>query len=73
VTIQYAQQVQVSCKVYSVPEEALSAYPDGYWYRIASSPWNNNYYDIANTFLNGDSLNGPTVHNTDSKVPDCPK
>jgi len=70
--IDYMQRVQVSCKVYAVPPDMTSAYPDGYWYRIASSPWNNSYYAIANTFLNGDSINGPTVHNTDYSVPDCP-
>lgn len=71
--IQPLQEVQVSCKVLapSIP----SASPDGYWYRIASAPWNNQKYAIANTFLNGDSVvgtsNGPQ-HNTDYNVPDCP-
>ncbi|MFL5627212.1 MAG: hypothetical protein ACJ788_16655 [Ktedonobacteraceae bacterium] len=62
--------VQVSCKVYAptIP----SASPDGYWYRIASSPWNNVYYAIANTFLNGDVLGHPPyTHNTDPRVPNC--
>lgn len=61
--------VRVSCKVHdgTIP----SADPDGYWYRIASSPWNNKYYAPANTFLNGDPPNGPYSHNTDFAVPDC--
>jgi hypothetical protein len=62
--------VQVSCKVDAptIP----SATPDGYWYRIASSPWNNAYYAVANTFLNGDVLGqSPYTHNTDLRVPDC--
>ncbi len=42
-----------------------------YWYRIASAPWNNEWYAIANTFLNGDQPGGPTEHNTDFAVPDC--
>lgn len=48
-----------------------SVNPDGYWYRISSSPWNNSYYAAANTFLNGDPPNGPYSHNTDFAVPDC--
>ncbi|HZC04419.1 MAG TPA: hypothetical protein VE338_02165 [Ktedonobacterales bacterium] len=61
--------VQVSCKVYA--PAIASANPDGYWYRIASSPWNNVYYAAANTFMNGDPWNGPYTHNTDFNVPNC--
>lgn len=64
-----AAWVQVSCKVYAPAIQ--SANPDGYWYRIASSPWNNAYYAVANTFMNGDPWGGPYTHNTDFKVPDC--
>jgi len=64
-----SQIVQVSCKVYD--PTIVSVNPDGYWYRIASSPWNNNYYAPANTFLDGDPPNGPYTHNTDFSVPDC--
>jgi hypothetical protein len=65
----FLQNVQVSCKVKAVPFP--SVYPDGYWYRIAGSPWNNNWYSPANTFLNGDPMNGPYSHWTDFRVPDC--
>jgi hypothetical protein len=64
-----AAWVQVSCKVYAPAIQ--SANPDGYWYRIASSPWNNDYYAVANTFMNGDPWGGPYTHNTDFNVPDC--
>jgi hypothetical protein len=64
-----AQWVQVSCKVYD--PTIASVNPDGYWYRIASSPWNNAYYSPANTFMNGDPWNGPYTHNTDFAVPNC--
>jgi lysophospholipase L1-like esterase len=64
-----AQNVQVSCKVYD--PTIVSVNPDGYWYRIASSPWNNAYYAPANTFMNGDPPNGPYTHNTDFAVADC--
>ena len=69
--IAVGQTVQVSCKVYD--PTIASVNPDGYWYRIASSPWNNNYYAPANTFLDGDPPNGPYTHNTDFAVPDCTK
>lgn len=61
--------VQVVCKVYA--PQIQSANPDGYWYLIATSPWNNAYYAVANTFMNGDPWNGPYTHNTDFNVPDC--
>ena len=63
------QQVQVSCKV--LDGTIVSINPDGYWYRIASAPWNNQYYAAANTFLNGDPPGGPFTHNTDFNVPNC--
>lgn len=64
-----AAWVQVTCKVYA--PEIQSVNPDGYWYRITSSPWNNAYYAAANTFMNGDPWGGPYTHNTDFNVPDC--
>lgn len=63
------QWVQVSCKVYDPTIQSAS--PDGYWYRIQSSPWNNAYYAVANTFMNGDPWDGPYTHNTDFSVPNC--
>lgn len=61
--------VEVSCRVYD--PTIASVNPDGYWYRIASSPWNNAYYSPANTFMNGDPYGGPYTHNTDFSVPVC--
>jgi hypothetical protein len=63
------QWVQVACKVYD--PTIASVNPDGYWYRIASSPWNGAYYSPANTFMNGDPYGGPYTHNTDFAVPNC--
>jgi len=62
-------KVKVSCKVYapSIP----SASPDGYWYLLSSPPWKNQFYVVANTFMNGGPLRGPGVRNTDMKVHDC--
>ena len=65
-----SQWVQVSCKVYA--PQIASANPDGYWYRIASGPWNNQYYAVANTFWNGDIPGQkPYTHNTDWAVANC--
>ena len=64
-----AAWVDVTCKVYDPFITSVS--PDGYWYRIASAPWNNQYYAAANTFMNGDPWSGPYTHNTDMAVPDC--
>jgi surface antigen len=61
--------VQVSCRVYA--PQIASANPDGWWYRIASGPWYNQYYSPANTFLDGDPPYGPYSHNTDFSVPVC--
>ena len=67
--ISAASWVDVSCKVFDPTIASIN--PDGYWYRIATSPWNNNYYSAANTFMNGDPWGGPYTHNTDFGVPDC--
>jgi hypothetical protein len=61
--------IDVSCKVYD--PFIASVNPDGYWYRIATPPWNNAYYSPANTFMNGDPYGGPYTHNTDFAVPNC--
>lgn len=68
--IEFLRQVQVSCKVYSPVMPSIG--PKGYWYRIASPPWNNHYYAPANSFLNGDPPHGPyTGKDIDETVPDC--
>jgi hypothetical protein len=64
------QIVQVSCRVHVAGIK--SAEPDGYWYRIASRPWNNRGYAAANAFWNDSAVReGPGVHNTDFRVPLC--
>jgi hypothetical protein len=63
--------VDVSCRIYA--PQIQSANPEGWWYRIASTPWNNAYYAVANTFWNGDIPNQkPYTHYTDYAVPVCP-
>lgn len=60
----------MSCKVLDPSIPSVS--PDGYWYRIASPPWNDEFHAAANTFTNGDVLGNPNgTHFTDVRVPDC--
>jgi len=69
-TVSAMSYVQVSCRIYA--PQISSANPDGWWYRIASSPWNGAYYAVANTFWNGDIPGHPPyTHNTDFAVPVC--
>lgn len=64
------QRVLVSCKVYDPEPE--SVLPDGYWYRLASAPWEGRYYAPANSFWNGDVPGKkPYTHNTDFSVSNC--
>lgn len=64
------QHVLVACRVYDPEPE--SVLPDGYWYRLASRPWNSAYYAPANSFWNGDVPGRkPYIHNTDFAVPAC--
>lgn len=68
-TIPFRESVQVTCKVYD--PSIGSSTQGGYWYKIASAPWSNGYYAVANTFLNGDPPGGPYTHYYDPKVTDC--
>lgn len=67
--VPFRQEVHVSCKVRAFSIDSIG--PDGYWYRIAAAPWNNQYYAPAITFLNGDPVDGPYEHNFDEQVSDC--
>ncbi|MCX4632398.1 hypothetical protein [Streptomyces sp. NBC_01443] len=60
--------VEVECRVYA--PEIKSANPDGWWYRIASSPWNGSYYAVANTFMNGDTPGHTPATSTGRRAPD---
>jgi hypothetical protein len=61
------QSVEVGCKVFA--PEIASIEPEGFWYRIHSSPWSDEYYAAANAFLNGANF-GEAIY-TDTAVPDC--
>lgn len=63
------QTVQVACKL---PGFAV-ADGDTWWYRIASSPWNGEYYASADAFYNNGQTSG-SLHGTpfvDGAVADC--
>jgi hypothetical protein len=68
-TIPTHTSVQVACVV----QGFRVADGNTNWYRIASSPWNNNYYASADAFYNNGatsgSLNGTPY--VDPKVPSC--
>lgn len=68
-SIQPGQQVEVVCR-FHVPNGSPSTQP-GWWYLIASSPWNQEYYTVANSYLNGDAPEGPHITEVDSSVPIC--
>ena len=64
--------VQVSCRVQGL--NPPSANGDPWWYRIASSPWNNGYYASADAFYNtGTNTSGPFDNGilVDPNVPTC--
>ena len=63
------QTVQVSCKVTGFKV----ADGNTWWYRIASSPWNNNFYVSADAFYNNGQTSGSLIGTpfVDPKVPDC--
>jgi hypothetical protein len=62
--------VEVLCKVYDPEPESVT--PNGYWYSLASPPWDGRYYAPANSFWNGDVPGRkPYTHNTDFSVHDC--
>lgn len=61
--------VQISCKISGFAVE------DGntWWYRIASSPWDNAYYGSADAFYNNGQTSGSLIGTpfVDSNVPSC--
>lgn len=68
-SVQSGRRVKVVCRLY-FPHGPLSTQP-GWWYLIASSPWNQQYYTVANSYLNGDAPGGPYFTAVDSRVPAC--
>ena len=63
------QTVQISCKISGFKV----ADGDTWWYRIASSPWNNAYYVSADPFYNDGATSGPLTGTPffDPNVPNC--
>jgi hypothetical protein len=42
-----------------------------WWYRLASEPYNNEWWSPAVTYLNGDPPEGPYERDVDEAVPEC--
>jgi hypothetical protein len=64
------QTVQVLCRIYA--PQIASSKPDGWWYKIATQPWNGSYFAVANTFWNGDTPgHKPYTHSTDLSIKTC--
>ncbi|MFF3863381.1 hypothetical protein [Streptomyces sp. NPDC002209] len=61
--------VDVECRVFAL--EVDSANPDGWWYRIVTSPWSGSYYAVANMFMNGGAPGQSLPAKTDSSVSVC--
>jgi len=61
--------VQIACKVNGF----TVADGDTWWYRIASSPWNGNYYGSADAFYNDGATSGSLLGTpfVDPSVPNC--
>lgn len=64
--LEFTQEVEVSCRVYAPSMESVE-----WWYRLASEPYNNEWWSPAVTFLNGDPVEGPYEHDVDEAVPEC--
>ncbi|MBL7491247.1 PKD domain-containing protein [Frankia sp. AgB1.9] len=62
------QAVEVSCRVQGFKVES----GDTWWYKIASSPWNGEYYAPADNFYNNGATSGPdNAVFVDASVPGC--
>ena len=58
-TIPVYTTVQITCRL----QGFQVADGDTWWYRIASSPWNNQYYASADAFYNNGATSG-SLHGT---------
>jgi hypothetical protein len=63
VTLTKGETVQISCR--------LTGEDGNYWYRIASSPWDNVYYSGADNYFPGGTTSGRLTSPYDPKIPIC--
>lgn len=61
--------VQIACKITGFKVED----GDTWWYKVASAPWNGNYYASADAFYNDGQTSGTLIGTpfVDEKVPSC--
>jgi hypothetical protein len=64
--LEFMQEVEVSCRVYAPSMPSVE-----WWYRLASEPYNNEWWSPAVTYLNGDPPEGPYERDVDEAVPEC--
>jgi hypothetical protein len=66
------ETVQVTCRIEGF-EPADHGIPDNWWYLIASSPWNDQYYAYAEPFYNDGQTSGSLIGTpaVDTSVPIC--
>lgn len=62
-------RLRVVCR-FQQPDAPASIQP-GWWYLIASPPWNRQYYSPANSYLNGDPPQGPYRTFVNKGIPVC--
>lgn len=68
-TVPSNQTIQIACKITGF----AVADGDTWWYRIASSPWNDSYYGSADAFYNDGATSGSLKGTpfADENVPNC--
>jgi tRNA A-37 threonylcarbamoyl transferase component Bud32 len=67
--VPFNARIEVICKVYAPSEPSVDP---GYWYLVATAPWNGRYYTPANSYLNGgDGPGGVPDPDVDPTIPDC--
>ena len=64
-----SQRVEVVCRFHD-PNAPATVRP-GWWYLIASPPWNREYWTPANSYLNRDPLEEPPPTDVNEDVPVC--
>lgn len=66
--VRNGQRVEVVCRLRALGGGTLTS---GWWYLIDSPPWNREFYTPANSYLNGDPVEGTSDSAVDYRVPEC--
>jgi hypothetical protein len=68
-SVKPGQRVEVACRF--LDPKAAPNWQSDWWYVVASSPWNGQFYTPAIFYLNGDPPEGPYGTDVDGRVPVC--